>query len=84
MCDSWLTRRFAQPLLVKDMGAAYIVKDSAGQNLAFVYYANPGWRWGAGNLLTKDEAQQIAASIAKLPELLGLCEAAGAIKSQLG
>jgi hypothetical protein len=70
MWDSWLTRRFTQPLLVKDIGAAYIVKDSAGQNLAFVYYANPDWRW-AGNLLSKDEARRIAENISKLPELLG-------------
>jgi hypothetical protein len=37
---------------------------------AYVYYENKPGRRSAAKLLSKDEARRIAASIAKLPELL--------------
>jgi hypothetical protein len=46
------------------------VRDANGQALTYVYYeSEPGRRW-AVKLLSKDEARQIAANIAKLLELL--------------
>jgi hypothetical protein len=64
-------RRFPPPWTVEDNGACFIVKDRAGQALAYVYYELEPGRRTAANLLTKDEARRIAANIARLPELLG-------------
>jgi hypothetical protein len=61
-------RRFPPPWLIEELEACFIVKDSAGQKLAFVYFENEPGRRSAAKLLTKDEARRIAANIAKLPE----------------
>ena len=38
-------RRFPPPWFVEDIGAAFVVIDSAGQKLAYVYFEDePGWR----------------------------------------
>ena len=48
----------------------YIVKDGAGQSLAYVYFEEESGRRAAAKLLTRDEARRIAVNIAKLPGLL--------------
>ena len=59
------------PWSVEELDACFIVKDSAGQKLAFVYFGDDPSRRSAAKLLTHDEARRVAAGIAKLPKLVG-------------
>jgi hypothetical protein len=45
-------RRFPPPWSVEELDACFIVKDSAGQKLAFVYYEEEPGRRSAAKLLT--------------------------------
>jgi hypothetical protein len=64
-------RRFPPPWTNEEHNqACFIVKDATDHALAYVYFEEEPGRRSAANLLTRDEAQRIAASIAKLPDLL--------------
>ena len=66
-------RTFPPPWSSEEHSAYFVVRDRRGQALAYVYYEKgSGRRSGrkTAALLTKDEARRIAATVAKLPELL--------------
>ena len=57
-------RRFPPPWSIEDIGAAFVVKDSAGQKLACVYFEEEPGRRSAAKMLSKDEAKRIAVNFA--------------------
>jgi hypothetical protein len=67
-------RNFPPPWSVDELDSCFVVKDANGQALACMYFEKEPRRRFRRELLTRDEAQQIAAIFAKLPELLGELE----------
>jgi hypothetical protein len=64
-------RRFPAPWTAEEYrGISYIVRDANNFPVAYIYFDKPGRR-SAGNMMTQDEAQRVAAGIAKMPELIG-------------
>jgi hypothetical protein len=61
-------RRFPPPWPVEELDACFVVKDSSGQKLSYIYFEDEPGRRSAAKLLTKDEARRIAANIAKQAE----------------
>jgi hypothetical protein len=52
-------RRFPPPCSVEDIGAAFVVKDSTGQQLAHVYFEDEPGRRSTAKLLSKDARQSV-------------------------
>ena len=64
-------RRFPPPWSLEELNdACFVVIDSTGQKLAYVYFEEEPGRRSAAKLLSKDEAQRIAANITKLRSCL--------------
>ena len=56
-------RRFPPPWSIEELNdACFIVRDSNGEQLAYVYFEEEPGRRSAAKLLTKDEARRIALS----------------------
>jgi hypothetical protein len=60
-------RRFPPPSTIEELDACFVVSDSAGQKLAYIYFEEEPGRRSAAKLLTKDEARRIATNFAGLP-----------------
>jgi hypothetical protein len=63
-------RRFPPPWSVEDVDAAFVVKDSAKQKLAYVYFEDERAADQRPSCSAKTRLRRIAANVAKLPELL--------------
>ena len=65
--DLWATpeRHFPPPRSVEQLDSCFVVKDLNGQALAYVYFEKEPRRRFRRELLTRDEAQRIAAKIRK-------------------
>ena len=64
-------RHFPPPCSVEQPDSCFVVKDLNGQALAYVYFEKEPRRRFRRELLTRDEAQRIAANFAELPGLVG-------------
>ena len=63
-------RRFPQPWTVEETYACFTVLDASGQKLAYFHFEKEPGRRSVAKLLRHDEARRIAATIAKLPNLV--------------
>ena len=61
------SRRFPPPWSIDENQACFIVKDGAGQKLAYFYFEQEPGRRNVAKLLTRDEAFLLAVNFAKLP-----------------
>ena len=65
------SRRFPVPWRADKIPGGYVVRDTNGQALVYVYSRDNEDEARQAKVLTKDEARRIAANVARLPELLG-------------
>jgi len=65
-----MPRRFPPPWAIEELNdACFVVIDSNGQKLAYIYFEEEPGRRAAAKLLSKDGARRIA-KMAKPPELV--------------
>jgi hypothetical protein len=61
---------FPDPRSVEELDGCIIVWGRNGRAITYVYFEDDPRRRSLAKLLTRDDARQIAANIAKLPDLL--------------
>jgi hypothetical protein len=61
---------FPPPWSVEELDGCIIVWDRDGQALTYVYFEDDPRRRSVAKLLARDQVREIAANIAKLPDLL--------------
>jgi hypothetical protein len=57
-----MNRRFSPPWSVEEFDACFVVKDSGGQKLSYIYFEDEPGRRSAAKLLSKDEARDLSLS----------------------
>jgi hypothetical protein len=68
MCDvRMMPDSFPPPWSVEELDGCMIVWDRNGQAITYVYFEDDPRKRSLAKLLTRDDARQIAANIAKLP-----------------
>ncbi len=75
-------RRFPPPWTVEETDARFVVKDSSGQKLAYVYFEDEPGRGSAAKLLSKDEARRIA-GLRSVFAMRGYCWEAGLLMPRI-
>jgi hypothetical protein len=65
------SRRFPPPWKAEKIPGGYVVRDTNGQAIAYVYSRASETDTLQAKVLTDDEARRVAINIARLPELLG-------------
>jgi hypothetical protein len=63
-------RRFLPPWIVEERDDFFVVCDAGRQAIGYFYFGDDLWRRLLGKRLTRDEARVMAASFARLPDLL--------------
>jgi hypothetical protein len=64
-------RRFPRPWKAEKIPGGYVVRDTNGRALVYVYSRATETDALQAKVLTDDEARRVAINIARLPELLG-------------
>jgi hypothetical protein len=71
MCEAGaMPGSFPPPWSVEELEGCMIVWDRNGQAITYVYFEDDPRKRSVAKLLTRTDARQIAANIAKLPSLL--------------
>ena len=64
------SRRYPPPWKVEENEESYVVTDSSGQRLAYIYFEDEPQRQMIMKRMGKDDAWQLARAITRIPALL--------------